>query len=54
MKSIFAYFKNDDGTTSVEYVMIASVIALAIFSTQSQIAPGLNAIFNNVVTILAN
>lgn len=54
MKRILTYFRDEGGATAIEYALVASVIALGIFSTQAQIAPGLNAIFNNVVTLLSN
>lgn len=54
MKSILAFINDESGATAIEYALVASIIALGIFSTQTQIAPGLNSIFNDVVTLLSN
>jgi pilus assembly protein Flp/PilA len=48
MKSVIARFARDEtGATSVEYAVIAGVIALGIVASVGAIRDGLNAIFEN-------
>jgi pilus assembly protein Flp/PilA len=51
MRSVFARFaRHTGGITSIEYAMIAGIIALGIIVSITGIAPALNLTFNNVKT----
>lgn len=54
MKKLFAFSREDDGATAIEYAMIASIVALGILSGLRLLPPALNAVFASVGTVLSN
>jgi Flp pilus assembly pilin Flp len=43
------FVRQDDGSVAIEYVLIASVVSVAIIATVPQFAPSINSIFAMVV-----
>jgi pilus assembly protein Flp/PilA len=52
MKTIVAWYRDETGATSVEYAVIAGIIALSLVIGLASIRDGLNEKFNNVQTKL--
>ena len=46
------FLRDENGGIAIEYALIGSLVSVAIYSAVSQIAPKLNAIFNNVTLTL--
>jgi pilus assembly protein Flp/PilA len=54
MKTILARFAQDEsGATSIEYALMAGIIALGIIASVSALPSALNSFFNNVTTNLS-
>jgi Flp pilus assembly pilin Flp len=49
MEIIKRFVHHDGGSVAIEYVLIASVVAVAILATVPQFAPSINSIFASVV-----
>ncbi len=47
-KLALRFFKDNSGTTAIEYSLIAAGISIAILASVKGIGPQLNAIFSNV------
>jgi len=50
MKTILAYFKDESGQTSTEYILLVAVVAMIIFKFKSKMDSGLTGITNTVFT----
>lgn len=54
MRAIVAHLANDEsGATSIEYALMAGIIALGIIASVSALPSALNSFFNNVTTNLS-
>ena len=53
MKALRARFAQDEGATSIEYALIAGIIALGIVASVSLLPTALNGFFGNVSTNLS-
>jgi pilus assembly protein Flp/PilA len=52
MTKFMQFMRDDSGATAIEYGLIASLIAVAIIFTVSQVGDALVATFNSVATSL--
>ena len=48
MKKLFAFLKEEDGVTAIEYGLIAALIAVAIIAAVTTIGTQLTGTFNSV------
>jgi pilus assembly protein Flp/PilA len=50
MKTLLAYFKDESGQTSTEYILLVAVVAMIIFKFKSKMDSGLGSITDKVFT----
>lgn len=48
MKTIIAYFKDESGQTSTEYILLVAVVAMIIFKFKGKMDTGLSTITDTV------
>jgi pilus assembly protein Flp/PilA len=48
MKTLMAYFKDESGQTSTEYILLVAVVAMIIFKFKSKMDSGLGGITDQV------
>jgi pilus assembly protein Flp/PilA len=48
MKHLIAYFKDESGQTSTEYILLVAVVAMIIFKFKSKMDSGLTNVTNTV------
>lgn len=48
MKTLIAYFKDESGQTSTEYILLVAVVAMIIFKFKSKMDTGLSSITDTV------
>ena len=48
MKKLVAYFKDESGQTSTEYILLVAVVAMIIFKLKGKMTEGLGAITDKV------
>ncbi len=48
MKTLIAYFKDESGQTSTEYILLVAVVAMIIFKFKSKMDSGLSNITDTV------
>lgn len=48
MKTLIAYFKDESGQTSTEYILLVAVVAMIIFKFKSKMDSGLSSITDKV------
>ncbi len=48
MKQLMAYFKDESGQTSTEYILLVAVVAMIVFKFKKQADTGLTAITDKV------
>ena len=52
MSKLYAFFRNEDGATAIEYGLIAAGISIAIIATVNGLGVNLNTTFTSVSTQL--
>jgi len=48
MKQLIAYFKDESGQTSTEYILLVAVVAMIIFKFKSKMDKGLGSVTDTV------
>lgn len=49
MKNLLVFLKDDEGTTAIEYALVASLIAMAIVGAVGMVGENVVALFDKVV-----